>query len=287
MENESQLPQTSQTEQELLPVKQKIFSSLKFVGIAILIVVYVFGCVYIINRFFTGQTKTQSINQTMKSDSSVPSAYPTPVCPDNTTFNNISDAMSYSTQVCAMYFSNEQDWEASSSGREQQYKVIDEIKAPSALPDAVVNMKNLKVLVANSYNVNVLPIGIGNLKKLVDVSLYNNMIDTFPVEITSLKNLTSLNFSRNRITVIPPEIGQLTNLTSLMLYGNRIETLPKEMGNLSNLTILQLSENKLSVLPDSFAQLTHLTDLYLEENQFNDNEKAKIQKMLPKTNIHF
>ena len=117
--------------------------------------------------------------------------------------------------------------------------------------------------------------------------LLNNQLETLPDSIGNLKNLEYLDLYNNKLASLPDSIGNLTNLEYLGLYSNKLETLPDSIGNLKNLGRLGLSFNRLAILPDSIGNLTNLKRLALNFNPISDEEKVRIKKLLPNTDVYF
>ena len=73
----------------------------------------------------------------------------------------------------------------------------------------------------------------------------------------------------------------------MYLGYNQLKSLPDSIGNLTNLKYLNLSKNQLKDLPESIGKLKKLQRLHLYGNQLSDEEKARIKKLLPDTDIYF
>lgn len=83
-------------------------------------------------------------------------------------------------------------------------------------------------------------------------------------------------------------ITQLPKLNFLNLNRNQLREIPEEISKLCDtLNILHLQENELASLPESIRSLVHLEKLYLIGNPMLEVEKAKIQRLLPYTEIFF
>lgn len=95
--------------------------------------------------------------------------------------------------------------------------------------NVICQLKNLRVLWANSTGI-------------VDI----------PKEIKELKQLHTLGLRRNNIQVLPSELFTLTQLKWLTLSGNKIQSIPYEIGELRNLSHLGLKRNMIVWLPTSF-----------------------------------
>ena len=106
--------------------------------------------------------------------------------------------------------------------------------------------------------------------------------------IGGMTQLESLCFYKTSLKTLPAEIGQLRRLKVLRVaWGVCLESLPEEIGLLDSLEILDLYRNKLTKLPESIGQLKNLKQLGLGDNSLNDEEKARIRKLLPNCTIHF
>ncbi|EMJ57574.1 leucine rich repeat protein [Leptospira interrogans serovar Valbuzzi str. Duyster] len=78
------------------------------------------------------------------------------------------------------------------------------------------------------------------------------------------------------------------NLKILYLSQNKFRKFPDEILRLQNLEWLDFNENQLTTLPEEIGSLSNLKGLYLQgSNFFSEKEKEKIQKLLPKCEIHF
>jgi len=71
------------------------------------------------------------------------------------------------------------------------------------LPDAIINLQNLKCLYLSDNEITVFPTVIFEFEKLELLDIANNMLTEIPFEITSLKSLKYLNIFGNKITYLP------------------------------------------------------------------------------------
>ena len=148
----------------------------------------------------------------------------------------------------------------------------------------LLNLENLQL---DRNQLTSLPNWIGNLTNLEWLYLNYNKLTSIPDSIENLTNLKELDLRYNQLTTLPDSIGNLTNLKRLYLPGNQLTTLPDSIGNLTNLKELDLRYNQLTSLPDNIGNLTNLEELDLSKNPISDEEKVRIKKLLPNTDIYF
>ena len=87
---------------------------------------------------------------------------------------------------------------------------------------------------------------------------------------------------------MPGQIGQLINLKNLKLIGTLLITLPEQIGQLTNLQILDLRYSRLiNTLPEQIGHLTSLQTLDLRGTSLPDEEKRKVERLLPNCHIVF
>lgn len=108
------------------------------------------------------------------------------------------------------------------------------------LPDAIGELKGIKILYLRENKLQNLPTAITNLTQLDTLSLSTNEIQSFPIILTDMPKLASLDISNNQLTELPAEIGKMQALTTLNLHGNKISKLPDEIYNLPALRYLEI-----------------------------------------------
>jgi len=113
-----------------------------------------------------------------------------------------------------------------------------------------------------------IPEAVLNLSELRTLQLRNNQINKIPEVISNLKNLTILGLNNNHIEEIPESLLCLTSLEKLHLRNNRIKNLPSKITNLTNLklTVLDISGNQITEIPEIFERLPKLRELDLRRN---------------------
>lgn len=158
----------------------------------------------------------------------------------------------------------------------------------SSLPESISNLQSLSNFGINNNQLISLPESIGNLQNLMFLSISRNQISSLPESIGSLQNLQSLHLSDNLLTTLPESISDLKKLEILSVKNNQLISLPESIGNLQNLEELFVNNNQLTSLPASIQNLNgYLKRLYIGGNNFSEEEKANIEKWLPKTTIYW
>lgn len=131
-------------------------------------------------------------------------------------------------------------------------------------------------------------LSVGQLRKA-----YSLYVKTIFSLICSIEHLISLNLI-NLQNCFCHDFDELftseelpENLRELNLTGDDIssETIEIICNKLPNITILNLSNNNLTTIPDNIANLKNLEELDLSDNNFTEEAIAKIQQLLPETNI--
>ncbi len=114
-------------------------------------------------------------------------------------------------------------------------------------------------------------------------------IKALPADIAKLPNLQVLILSGVQDADLKNILGQIANLPIQELYlrESQLTALPAEIAKLKNLRQLDLSFNKYTTLPAEIGQCSKLQTLNLLENKFAPEEKDKVKKMLPNTNVLF
>ncbi|MDD5675112.1 MAG: hypothetical protein PHC61_13165, partial [Chitinivibrionales bacterium] len=109
----------------------------------------------------------------------------------------------------------------------------------------------VKTLNLRARHLTTLPDAIGNLKKLKVCRLDSNELTSIPAAIGQCSLLVQLILSNNKLTTVPPTIGNLKKLTSLLLDNNLIDSLPVELMNCPNLSI-NAPDSVYAVTPPTF-----------------------------------
>ncbi len=158
----------------------------------------------------------------------------------------------------------------------------------TTLPESFGNLQNLSILSLGYNKFNNLPENFGNLQNLVELDLSDNLLTTFPESIINFQNLQQLHLASNGISSLPESISNLQSLSNFGINNNQLISLPESIGNLQNLMFLSISRNQISSLPASIQNLNgYLKRLYIGGNNFSEEEKANIEKWLPKTTIYW
>ncbi|WP_299466646.1 hypothetical protein [uncultured Microscilla sp.] len=131
---------------------------------------------------------------------------------------------------------------------------------------------------------------LGSLPRLE--RLYIDKVNTIPKEINSLKQLKTLVLVLEVTTaedrkIIFENLRGNRSLKLLQVYGKKFTSLPKEVGSLVQLDTMLLRGNDIKTVPNEIKNLQNLKLLDVSSNDFSDQEKARIKKLLPNTEIKF
>jgi Leucine-rich repeat (LRR) protein len=123
---------------------------------------------------------------------------------------------------------------------------------------------------------------------LQELQLSGLRLEEIPPVVWKLHNLTVLHAAHNKLSTLPPQIGQLVYLEELDLNRNYLTCLPSEIRHLQKLHYLDLWSNLIFALPPDMAILENsLFVIDMRVIMLNDEEKAAMRALLPKTNFIF
>lgn len=154
------------------------------------------------------------------------------------------------------------------------------ITATNVLPDQVC------ILDLSGQNYSMIPEDVFKYQNLSALILNNNPITSL-AGINKLSHLTDLEVGNARLQEVPNEVGELKSLQVLQLYRNQIESIPAGVGKLNELRSLNLSGNKINSFSEEINKLTKLEWLELRGNQLTSQERKRLIKLLPQTDIQF
>lgn len=155
------------------------------------------------------------------------------------------------------------------------------------IPLVVTQLPQLKELECKWSELKTIPREIRHLQKLERLNLGNNTIESLPSEIFQLKSLKDLYLYHNKIKELPREIESLSQLEYLSLKGNKLKNIPLEIGRLRNLRSLDLGFNQIREMPQEISNLSQLRSLDLTGNLISDEEKKRIQNLVPFAKVIF
>ena len=157
----------------------------------------------------------------------------------------------------------------------------------TTLEEALKNPDTVYRLDLKRNKLKTFPKEILQLKNLQELNLSKNQMIELSEELGELINLQVLDISSNKLQSLPASIGKLRNLIKISAGRNEIIAIPPQIGTLENLEVLDLWDNNLSEFPDEMSNLKKLRWMDLRAILIEDDVQERIQKMLPKTKIHF
>lgn len=128
------------------------------------------------------------------------------------------------------------------------------------------DLKKIKHLDLEDYNLHTLPYEIGALKELKQLDLSFNHIQQIPISFCNLIHLERLDLSRNNLKKIPKFFGQFNQLELVYLSFNDLQEVPDFLAHLNNLTYLKLDCTGLKNIPHFICELPMLKYLSLRMN---------------------
>lgn len=132
----------------------------------------------------------------------------------------------------------------------------------TAIPGAIGELADLKVLNLAYNKLTSLPVEISRLELLKQIKSAHNRISKLDAAMfAGPMDLAELELAHNQLVSIPAELSRMRSLEVLDLSHNRIESLPESLGELAQLKTLRLGSNRLSGLPSSLDRLSRLSTL--------------------------
>jgi Leucine-rich repeat (LRR) protein len=129
------------------------------------------------------------------------------------------------------------------------------------------------------------PDSVINNRDITKLDLSENQIETLPSQVENWVNLEEFNIQNNKLISLPAEIRHWQRLKMLDASGNRMTNVPAEIGQLSNLKEIDFSNNSITEFPNELLNLTQLTKLDIRYNPVSSDQIEKLKKALPKTEI--
>jgi len=134
-----------------------------------------------------------------------------------------------------------------------------------AVPNAILQVKNLKYLAISRLQCKALPEAISDIWSLQALHVtYSDLLE-LPKSIGKLQKLRKLNLYRcGELKCLPDSIGDCQNISSIDLcYCEKLRVLPESIGRIENLRVLKLANTKIEKLPSSITTLRNLVCLDL------------------------
>jgi len=176
----------------------------------------------------------------------------------------------------------------------------------SEINPKISRLEYLKTLNLSHNALNDLPWEFGYVRYIENLDLSHNLFDSIPLALKYSKHLNTLNLSNNNISEVilttqvklckldlshnaisqlPKTFTKLKLITDLNLSDNLFTVFPPQIGNLRKIQRLDLSNNQLTKLPTDLYKYQRIKHLNLKGNNLSEEEKIRIQKALPFTQI--
>jgi len=178
-----------------------------------------------------------------------------------------------------------------------------------SIPVSISMLKNIRELNLENNMLITLPNEIGQLTQLKSLNLSNNQLTSLPADISKLSGLISLDLNKNALTQLPDEFAAL-NVASVYITNNQLTTIPQclytmpkvvrinlsfnaiteipaDIKMMKNVEKISLDNNQIRIISDEINQLTKLQQLTLIRNPISENQKQKLNKLLPTAKIAY
>jgi leucine-rich repeat protein SHOC2 len=182
------------------------------------------------------------------------------------------------------------------------------------IPRSIKRFKKIEEINLENNNLTSLPKQFGSLKAIQKLCLKDNKLSDKSIKVIyHLYNLKDLDLQGNNIAVLSDKVGNLKQLERLSVCDNPLKELPFEleqvktlqqlglgdlhtlnwtkafsiMEKLPNLKRVGMYTMKLPTMPLGFDKLQQVDTFWLTFNSFNNDEKKRIQAMVPKAKIDF
>ncbi|RYR71668.1 hypothetical protein Ahy_A02g005894 isoform B [Arachis hypogaea] len=153
----------------------------------------------------------------------------------------------------------------------------------------LAQLKRLRVLPFQSFEIDILPDSIGELIHLRYLNLSGTLIVTLPESMSNLYNLQTLKLAEcEKLKKLPSNMQNLVNLRHLDIEGTDLEEMPKKMSKLKDLQILSYyiagkhEENGIGEL----GELTHLHGSFCLKNLENVKNSGEASNARMDEKIH-
>ena len=171
----------------------------------------------------------------------------------------------------------------------------------SELPEAIGELKQLKLLSAGRNLINRLPDALGTLPNLQNLWLEHNRLNTIFDHGSSDSGtlVARLSFGLGSFTkkrdsskehderdTSQPGEAFLPKLEDLNLHDNRMSKIPENLSMLPSLTWLSMGKNRISSLPASIFEMPSLRILHLQNNSITALPKLESDTSLEDPTLH-
>jgi len=164
---------------------------------------------------------------------------------------------------------------------------LDTLKTYTSLEEALKAPLEVYKLDLSKQKLTEFPTQIYAFKNLNVLHLNKNKLTLIPNEIKQLKYLQKISINKNKLEEWPTGFVYLEHLRELSMNRNYLSAIPANINRNKNLERLDLWSNDLTFFPEELSQLTSLVWMDLRVIQMNQEKQARIQTLLPNTDIEF